>query len=86
MRMAFDYEEKEVKPYKPHELKALFQAADDEAKLWMSHFLNTGCREREVLPIEFSSPAWCRTRISRASYYASAYAKNRFANFTCREQ
>ena len=24
-----DYEEKEVKPYKPHELKALFQAADE---------------------------------------------------------
>jgi hypothetical protein len=29
-----DYEEKEVKPYKPHELKALFQA-DDEEKMWM---------------------------------------------------
>jgi hypothetical protein len=27
-----DYEEKEVKPYKPHELKVLFQAADDEEK------------------------------------------------------
>jgi hypothetical protein len=24
-----DYEEKEVKPYKPHELKALFQAASE---------------------------------------------------------
>jgi hypothetical protein len=22
--------------------------ADDEEKLWMSHFLNTGCREQEV--------------------------------------
>jgi hypothetical protein len=42
-----DYEEKEVKPYKPHELKALFQAADDEEKLWMSHFLNKGCRDRK---------------------------------------
>jgi hypothetical protein len=30
-----DYEEKEVKPYKPNELKALFQAADDEEQLWM---------------------------------------------------
>jgi hypothetical protein len=37
-----DYEEKEVKPYKPEELKAPFQAADNEEKLWMSHFLNTG--------------------------------------------
>jgi hypothetical protein len=27
------YEEKEVKPYKPHELKASFQTADDEEKL-----------------------------------------------------
>jgi hypothetical protein len=40
-----DYEEKEVKPYKSHELKPLFQAADDEVKLWMSHFLSTGCRD-----------------------------------------
>ena len=53
MRMAFDYEEKEVKPYKPHELKALFQAADDEEKLWMSYFLNTGCREQEVANAEY---------------------------------
>jgi hypothetical protein len=30
-----DYEEEEVKPYKPNELKALFQAADDEEQLWM---------------------------------------------------
>jgi hypothetical protein len=43
-----DYEEKEVKPYKAHELKASFQAADDEEKLWMSYLLNTGCREQEV--------------------------------------
>jgi len=43
-----DYEEKEVKPYKAHEPKALFQAADDQGKLWMSYFLNTGCREQEV--------------------------------------
>jgi len=48
-----DYEEKEVKPYKPHELKALFQAADDEEKLWMSYFLNTGCREQEVANAEY---------------------------------
>jgi integrase len=48
-----DYEEKEVKPYKQHELKALFQAADDEEKLWMSYFLNTGCREQEVANTEY---------------------------------
>ena len=48
-----DYEEKEVKPYKPHELKALFQTADDEEKLWMSYFLNTGCREQEVANAEY---------------------------------
>ncbi|MGC1648474.1 MAG: hypothetical protein WA741_21870 [Candidatus Sulfotelmatobacter sp.] len=48
-----DYEEKEVKPYKPHELKALFQAADDEERLWMSYFLNTGCREQEVANAEY---------------------------------
>jgi integrase len=48
-----DYEEKEVKPYKPHELKALFQAADGEEKLWMSYFLNTGCREQEVANAEY---------------------------------
>ena len=52
-----DYEEKEVKPYKPHELKALFQSADDEEKLWMSHFLNTGCREQEVA-MRSASSAW----------------------------
>jgi hypothetical protein len=49
-----DYEEKEVKPYKPHELKALFQAANDEEKLWMSYFLNTACREQEVANAEYA--------------------------------
>jgi integrase len=48
-----DYEEKEVKPYKAHELKALFQAADAEERLWMSYFLNTGCREQEVANAEY---------------------------------
>jgi integrase len=44
---------KEVKPYKPHELQALFQATDREDRLWMSHFLNTGCREQEVANAEY---------------------------------
>jgi integrase len=48
-----DYEEKEVKPYRPQELKLLFQAADVEEKLWMSYFLNTGCREQEVANAEY---------------------------------
>ena len=44
---------KRNKAVQPHELKALFQAADDEEKLWMSHFLNTGCREQEVANAEY---------------------------------
>jgi len=58
-----EYEEKEVKPYKPHELKALFQAADDEEKLWMSHFLNTGAVSRRLrmrsIAISSMMSTWC---------------------------
>ena len=66
-----DSEEKEVKPYKPHELKALFQAADDEEQLWMSYFLNTGCREQEVANAEYCdllddvNVVWVRSKLDR---------------------
>jgi integrase len=66
------YEEKEVKPYKPHELKALFQAADDEEKVWMSYFLNTGCREQEVANAEYCdllddvNVVWVRSKPHRS--------------------
>jgi LPS sulfotransferase NodH len=58
------YEEKEVKPYKAHELNALFQAGDDEEKLWKSYFLNTGCHEQEV----------ANTELSKAGYFPHYYS------------
>jgi integrase len=66
-----DYEEKEVKPYKPHELKALFGSADEEEKLRMSYFLNTGCREQEVANAEYCdllddvNVVWVRSKAHR---------------------
>ena len=65
------YEDKEVKPYKRHELDALFEAADEEEKLWMSYFLNTGCREQEVANAEYCdllddvNVVWVRSKPKR---------------------
>ena len=52
-----------------------FLAADDNEKLWMSYFLNTGCREQEVANTEycdllddvnvvwvFPAPPWLQTQ------------------------
>lgn len=51
--MELDYEEKEVKPYTPQELNGLFAHGNEEEKLWMAYFLNTGCREGEVAHAEY---------------------------------
>jgi hypothetical protein len=65
---------KEVKPSKLHELKPLFQAADDEEKLWMSHFLNTGCHEQEVANADYCdllddvNVGWIRSKPHRVFF------------------
>jgi integrase/recombinase XerD len=44
-----DYDEKTVDRYGPLDLKAFFAACDSEERLRYLFFLDTGCREREVM-------------------------------------
>jgi integrase len=53
-----DYAEKAPKPYTKQELKAMFEAMDDEEKLFYGLFLNSGVRDGEIQNTEYADFNW----------------------------